>query len=68
MRMLTITMKEIWRLSLSRTDEVWFDTEDNYEYSGVVIKGIKKGSNQSEILNMLHEAGLPEPYGIENLK
>ena len=52
--------------SPARTDEVWFDTEDNYEYSGVVIKGIKKGSNQSEILNMLHEAGLPEPYGIED--
>ena len=51
----------------AKTDEVWLDTnESSHEYSGVVIKGIKKDSNQEEILKMLHEAGLPETYGIED--
>ena len=53
--------------SPSKTDEVWHDAnESSHEYSGVVIKGIKKDSNQEEILKMLHEAGLPETYGIED--
>ena len=43
-----------------------FDTSNINKYSGVVIKGIRKDSDQKELLQILQAAGLPSNFGIED--
>ena len=53
-----------------QTEPALFSTDTNMieRYSGVVIKGVKKGSDLQDITDTLKEAGLPFSYEKEDLQ